>query len=105
MKTKFKNGDIVVVKENTSSQLWASREFQERSRICKSGTVSIIKDPKYNNSPNTYAFGNQPIARIKVPGDDGYIRFKVDDLRIATEREQFLYHILGPHVLGEENEV
>jgi len=28
-----------------------------------------------------------------------------DTLRLATQREQFLYHILGLYVLGEEDEI
>ena len=36
--------------------------------------------------------------------EHGYT-FLVDDLRLATQQEQFLYHILGPHILGEEDEV
>ena len=33
--------------------------------------------------------------------DKNYVRSSESTLRLATQREQFLYHILGPFVLGE----
>lgn len=102
--SKFKVNDIVVVIKNNSIDFWRTKKYKDLSRACKINVITEITkvayDYIYDDSDNDFTNS----VNIKILNGSRDIRFLAEDLRLATQREQFLYYILGPHVLGEENE-
>jgi len=98
---KFKINDIVVVVKNNSINYWVTEEYKNLSRACKINTVTKVTRIVHNFSYSGNDFTKRNSVNIKILNSTRDIRFLVNDLRLATQREQFLYYILGPHVLGE----
>lgn len=88
---KFKHGDIVVALNSISKLLPTDAVVQVRdARITKE---YFCGDPFILEAINV-------INSVYVS-----IHYKYfGQLRLATQQEQFLYYIFGPHVLGEMNE-
>jgi len=81
---EFKKEDIVVVENSSDCHLPINSVVQIGEEI--SPTILTIK----TFQKNTYQ-----LLTIFLQDYNG-------KLRLATQREQFLYHILGPHVLKKE---
>jgi len=84
---KFKIGDIVVT-------LVGIRRIP-KNLITK---VTEIKTMKIYNGIDCSIQGENEYR------DNSKYSWIKNNIRHATIQEQFLYHIFGPHVLGEENE-
>ena len=98
---KFKVNDVVVVTGNNSIDFWASDLYKELSQLVKINTITevtlIYKFDCIRDLNNN--------VKVKLSNGESSVRFLAEDLRRATKREQFLYHLYGPHVLGEESEI
>lgn len=90
---RFKRGEIVVVANHKD----VARCWFKRMPI--NLITTIIKTFSQNLK------GESVVIRILDCTDYTEIYTSPDILRSATQREQFLYHIFGMHVLGEEDEV
>ena len=84
---KFKHKDIVVIENSSHTNLPAN---------------SVVKIEEYAGLPLLLVirtFQRNHFQMLSTFLQD------CGKLRLATQREQFLYYILGPHVLGEESEI
>ena len=87
---KFKRGEIVVITNHKD----VHRCWFERIPI---NLITMVTE--------TFPKNLKEESVVIMMLDYTEIYTSSDILRLATQREQFLYHILGMHVLGEEDEL